>query len=754
MGSIDMEINLRDLVIGEHNDFISHDQFRGIWQRAFSDRTSALLGKETRRVEYRKNKKTLLYSDLKSVITKMNDHPQNEGACRKDFEDFIKTMDALEIPEAPSPYVWYNSTRDGINLRPGKTITSGKLPPAIKMEGQTSHAIVGGRTGSGKSVFLNNLILNMILEYAPWELELYLADFKKVEMSQYMNKYPTPHVRACAATSEIDYVLTLIKYIKERKDDRETLFSRLGIQDIEGFREIYGSQRADKNLPEVIMPRILFLVDEFQQLFLDATSRQKDQIDDLITDITRKGRATGVHLLFASQDMSGALSEKQMSNFRMRFALSCEGAISSQILGNNGAVELKRGQVICNTKSKELVDNQLFQVPNVKAEIELSDDKETKDSYLYSVLREVMGYADKMHYHYRENQKYYNEDQQWNIRELEKVLSLPRLSEARSNISNAYFASVLYGKSVVHTNKRYDIVNFHLERGKNRNILCVSGNNEDLAYMMKLFAVNFGSLKNAYDMVHRYADLNPVVSMMYDKQMFERDLKIGGKQNTRQILYCTSADDFPDCFQVPYEMRKNVLGILQNTEQCRNAFDYCRMICEQFSPGADRESVETTILEMGLKKDGTNYIQFMQDRNNAFSMYLKFWHRYKVDKVPSNLLFPPMVCWFNGIENIERIPQWFESFTANCMDVNILCIFFSASAVQYSIATTCTYNFIAGTDSSLYEKYYDERVHVGVDNIKIYCFIKNKNQKIAFKKYKAEFNEIESNTFDLDEIIS
>lgn len=566
-----------------------------------------------------------------------------------------------------------------------------------------------------------------------------------------MNKYPTPHVRACAATSEIDYVLTLIKYIKERKDDRENLFSRLGIQDIEGFREQYGSLREEKNLPGVIMPRILFLVDEFQQLFLDATSKQKDQIDDLITDITRKGRATGVHLLFASQDMSGALSEKQMSNFRMRFALSCEGSVSSQILGNNGAVGLKRGQVICNTKSKELEDNQLFQVPNVKAEVDLTEEKE---SYLYTVLREIMGYADKIGYHYRENQKYYNEDQQWDISELEKILSLPELSEARSRISSAYFASVLYGKRVVHSNKRYDIANFHLERGKNRNILCVSGNNEDLAYMMKLFAINIGSLKNSCDYIHRYADLNPVVSMMYDKKMFEGDLKINEDQHNRHITYCTSAEGFHDSFQIPYELRKAVIGILQNTEQCKNAFDFCRMIWEYLSQEDDTDSIERAILTMGLNKDGSNYLQFMQDTNNVFSGYLKIWYKYKVKTIPTNLLFPPMICWFNGIENIERIPQWFESFIANCMDVNILCIFFSASAVQYSVATTCNYNFIAGTDSSLYEKYYDERVHVGVESIKIYCFMKNRNQKFAFKKYKTEFNEIESNSFELDEIIS
>ena len=142
------------------------------------------------------------------------------------------------------------------------------------------------------------IILNLILEYSPWELALYLADFKKVEMSKYMTSYPTPHVRACAATSEIRYVLSLINHLKKVMENRETLFARLGVLNIKDFRELF----PDLN---IVMPRILFIVDEFQQMFLDATIKQSEEISELLTSITRKGRATGVHLMFASQEMKG-----------------------------------------------------------------------------------------------------------------------------------------------------------------------------------------------------------------------------------------------------------------------------------------------------------------------------------------------------------------------------------------------------------------------------------------------------------------
>ena len=90
---------------------------------------------------------------------------------------------------------------------------------------------------------------------------------------------------------------------------RQNFFALLGIQKITDFREEYG----------VVLPRVLFVVDEFQQLFLEATNKESMEIHELIIAITKLGRATGFHLLFASQEMTGTtMGSTLFANFVIR----------------------------------------------------------------------------------------------------------------------------------------------------------------------------------------------------------------------------------------------------------------------------------------------------------------------------------------------------------------------------------------------------------------------------------------------------
>ena len=760
-----------------------HSTFRRNWRRTFEREQSD--EKKNDWIRYKTGESVYVYDDFKSILKTMDLHPDNRDKNREKFQEYIKVLPKLILDKEPAPFTWYNTTKNGINLRPGKKGSSSRLPAPIEMREENSHGIIAGTTGSGKSVFINNLILNLMVEYPPWELELYLADFKKVELSRYMNKYAAPHVRACAATSEIDYVQSLIYYIKDRMDDRQKLFARLGYTDIESFREAY---------PQLVVPRILFIVDEFQQLFLDASSNQKSVIEDLITNITRLGRAQGIHLLFASQDMSGALNQKQLSNFNIRFALLCDASISEDILGNNGATKLKRGQVIAKTKT---TNNELFSVPIA---IDPTDIKDNEEEYFFRLLKEFMSYADSMNYSYRRKQKFYDEDKQLELCKLEALLNEPQVKKIRELENNEiaaqnyqYFMSMVLGRKVVYSNLIYDIENIFIDYAKNRCLLCLSGNNADLAYFQKLIAVNIRTMINKHSCsfssvnldfgIPFFYDLSPSVSSLYPERERIKDLMLKDPECEDKLIYeCneTKIDQFIndyfyyraeefDELKAEYNHRKNVLSIIRNDKYC-NAKEKCIELINQayldnkVTDEDERKQRISYLLNSSgldcLAEDDSNILVFIEKKLNLPAFIQKeiedllvIYYRYQILGIrPTYKLFSPILVWITGIEILEKIPGWFEEFISNAMDYNFFVMFFSSSAVDYRVKQASNYIFVSGFDPKLYDDYLNRKMAVGENGLKFYALVKNTNQKFAFKKYRCQMNTVGARFINFDNL--
>ena len=248
-------------------------------------------------------------------------------------------------------------------------------------QGTSQHVLTAGKTGSGKSTLLHALITSSALRYSPDELEFYLIDFKKgVEFKAYA-AFNLPHAKVVAIESEREFGLSVLERLDQELKRRGDMFRRIGVQDVRGFRAAE---------PEARMPRILLIIDEFQELFVEEDNIA--QSASLLLDrLVRQGRAFGIHVLLGSQTLAGAysLARSTLGQMAVRIALQCSEADAHLILSeeNTAARLLTRpGEAIYNDANGLFEGNHPFQV------VWLPDHEREK------YLRELNEYVQKQGY--------------------------------------------------------------------------------------------------------------------------------------------------------------------------------------------------------------------------------------------------------------------------------------------------------------------------------------------------------------------
>lgn len=223
-------------------------------------------------------------------------------------------------------------------------------------EGVRQHVLVAGKTGSGKSTMLHTLIVAAAARYRPDQLQFYLLDFKKgVEFKPYADE-KLPHARVIGIESEREFGLSVLKRLDRELQQRGERFRSAGASALADFRERTGES----------LPRILLIVDEFQELFTrdDALAGECTM---LLDRLVRQGRSFGMHVLLASQSLSGAYSlpRATLGQMAVRIALQCSEADAMAILSeDNTAARLlaRPGEAIYNDASGLIEGNQPFQV--------------------------------------------------------------------------------------------------------------------------------------------------------------------------------------------------------------------------------------------------------------------------------------------------------------------------------------------------------------------------------------------------------
>jgi hypothetical protein len=216
---------------------------------------------------------------------------------------------------------------------------------------------------------LHALITNAALRYSPDELELYLIDFKKgVEFKVYA-ALELPHAKVIAVESEREFGLSVLQRLDLELKLRGDRFRDLGVQDLGAYRQLEGQPP---------LPRILLIVDEFQEFFVED-DKIAQEVALMLDRLVRQGRAFGIHVHLGSQTLGGAfsLARSTLGQMAVRIALQCSESDAHLILSeDNSAARLltRPGEAIYNDANGLVEGNNFFQV------VWLSDER--REAYL------------------------------------------------------------------------------------------------------------------------------------------------------------------------------------------------------------------------------------------------------------------------------------------------------------------------------------------------------------------------------------
>ncbi|NOY28704.1 MAG: DNA translocase FtsK [Planctomycetes bacterium] len=299
-----------------------------------------------------------LYEKLNLELDRLPPREQLNEILRQAAKE-SREASRIEVPFeviAPSEEkLWSGSTAHELVVPVGRA-GANELQSICLGQGTSQHMLIAGKTGSGKSTLLHALITNAALHFSPQELEFYLIDFKKgVEFKAYATGQ-LPHARVIAIESEREFGVSVLERLDEELRRRGERFRELGVQDLAGFRE--------KRLEA--MPRLLLVIDEFQEMFVSDDKLSQDAAL-LLDRLVRQGRAFGIHVLLGSQTLAGAysLARSTLGQMAVRIALECSDADAHLILSdeNTAARFLSRpGEAIYNDQNGLVEGNSTFQI--------------------------------------------------------------------------------------------------------------------------------------------------------------------------------------------------------------------------------------------------------------------------------------------------------------------------------------------------------------------------------------------------------
>ncbi len=231
---------------------------------------------------------------------------------------------------------WTESSQFKVSVPVGWDINHKEV--CFEIGNAQNHTLICDHSGSGKSNFLHVLIQNLAFYYAPNEVQLFLLDYKEgVEFNAYTDPNILEHARLVSVASSVGYGMSFLSWLCKEMQKRADRFKQFNVKDLSNYR------KHEK------MPRLIVVIDEFQVLFSDKSSKGKESVEQSLNTLLKKGRSYGVHLILSTQTMRGTdINRSIMAQIANRIALPMDAEDSDSILGDDVACELVRPEGIFN----------------------------------------------------------------------------------------------------------------------------------------------------------------------------------------------------------------------------------------------------------------------------------------------------------------------------------------------------------------------------------------------------------------------
>jgi S-DNA-T family DNA segregation ATPase FtsK/SpoIIIE len=242
-----------------------------------------------------------------------------------------RSLVGIELPNRAPEFVPLKKMLEADSLRnhPSKLAValgldvSGK--PIVGDLAKMPHVLIAGQTGSGKSVCINTFLTTLLFRASPSEIKLILVDPKRVELTGYNS---IPHLLSPVIV-EPEKVISALRWIMGEMDRRYKQFAQAGVRNIDSYNEMSGFQA---------LPYIILVIDELADIMLFSPV----EVEDAITRIAQMSRATGIHMVLATQRPSvDVITGLIKANIPCRIAFAVASQVDSRvILDTQGAEKL------------------------------------------------------------------------------------------------------------------------------------------------------------------------------------------------------------------------------------------------------------------------------------------------------------------------------------------------------------------------------------------------------------------------------